>query len=94
MAHNSDYIPARDADFDGWFLNYKNDAAAKTSGTPPVRTHIPAEKVTALANRYDAWHAAYSKMLGPHTRVDAEAKNDELKAAKAFIRPFTAQYLV
>jgi hypothetical protein len=94
MSHNADYIPARDADFDGWFLNYKNQVGEKTSGTPPEWTHIPAEKVTALVGHYDAWHAAYVKTLGPHTRVDTEAKNDELKASKAFIRPFTAQYLM
>ncbi|MFP3089118.1 hypothetical protein LQZ21_02185 [Treponema sp. TIM-1] len=93
MAHNADYIPTRDADFDGWFLNYQNYVVTKTSGTPPAWTHIPAEKVTALAARYDAWHAAYLKTVGPHTRVDTEAKNDERKAAKAVIRPFTAQYL-
>jgi hypothetical protein len=89
----TDYIPPRDADFDGWFLNLKNYVNTKTSGTPPAWTHIPAEKVTTLTARYDAWHSAYEATIAPHTSVQTEAKNDARKEAEAFVRPFVAQYL-
>jgi hypothetical protein len=93
MAANHDYIPTRDADFDGWFENLKNYVVERTGGQPPEWTHIPVEKVTALTGHYTAWHTAFQKTLGPHTSVDTEAKNDERKAAAAFIRPFVAQFL-
>ena len=35
MAHTIDYIPHRDADFDGWLLNLKSYVIHKTNGTPP-----------------------------------------------------------
>jgi hypothetical protein len=93
MAANHDYIPPRDADFDGWFLNLKNYVTTKTTGTPPAWTHIPADKVTTLTARYDAWHSAYEATVAPHTSVQTEAKNDQRKEAEAFVRPFVAQYL-
>ena len=92
MAHTQDYIPTRDADFDGWFENLKNYVVAKTPMDAPVWP-IPLEKVTALAAHYTAWHTAYDKTLGAHTSVDTEAKNDAKKEAVGFIRPFVAQYL-
>ncbi|MDR2632340.1 MAG: hypothetical protein LBC51_01780, partial [Treponema sp.] len=93
MAHTQDYIPTRDADFDGWFENLKNHVMEKTSGASPAWTHIPAAKATALTGQYTAWHTAYEKTVGPHTSVDTEAKNDAKKAAVEFIRPFVAQFL-
>ncbi|MDR3130133.1 MAG: hypothetical protein LBU18_01155 [Treponema sp.] len=93
MAHVHDYIPEKDADFDGWFENFKNYVVEMTGGRPPVWTHIPAEKVTGLGARFDAWRAAFQKTKGPHTSVDTEIKNEEKAAALDFIRPFVNQYL-
>jgi hypothetical protein len=94
MAHTQDYIPSRDAEFDGWFENFNNYIAARTSGqTPPAWTHIPAEKTAALADHFAAWHAAYDKTLGPHTEVDTKAKNDRRAEAEHCVRPFVQQYL-
>ena len=91
MAHNKDYIPNRDAEFDGWLDNLTRYVDAKvTSG---AWTHIPIGKVTALKQHNDAWHTAYVKTLGPHTAVDTEAKNDARKAAEGFVRLFVQQYL-
>jgi hypothetical protein len=92
MAHKQDYIPTRDADFDGWFENLTSYVTART--TAGEWPHIPAAKVTGLSAHDNAWHTAYEKTLGPHTPVDTEAKNDERKSATAFIRPFVAQYLM
>jgi hypothetical protein len=93
MANSQNYIPARDADFDGWLENLNNGVIEKTGGQSPAWTHIPAGKVTALTAHYTAWHAAYEKTIAPHTPVDTEAKNDARKAADGFVRPFVAQFL-
>jgi hypothetical protein len=42
---------------------------------------------------YGAWYTAYSKMSGPYTQVDREAKNDAKRASKKAIRAFVNQYL-
>ena len=55
--------------------------------------HIQADKITALKGHTAAWNTAYAKILGPHTSVDTEAKNDARKAAEAFARQFVQQYL-
>jgi hypothetical protein len=91
MARTQDFVPSRDAEFDGWLANLTSYVDDKT--TSGAWTHIPAEKVTALKGHNSAWHTAYAKTTGPHTSVDTEAKNDERKAAEAFARQFVAQYL-
>jgi hypothetical protein len=91
MAHTQDFIPSRDAEFDGWLANLTGYVDGKS--TSGMWTHIPAEKVTALKGHNAAWHTAYAKTLGPHTSVDTEAKSDARKAAEAFVRQFVAQYL-
>jgi ABC-type sugar transport system substrate-binding protein len=86
VAHNKDYIPDRDAEFDGWLDNLTSFVDSKvTSG---AWTHIPADKVAALKQHNTDWHTAYAKTLGTHTAVDTEAKNDQRKAA---IMGFDAQ---
>jgi hypothetical protein len=92
MAHNKDYIPDRDAEFDGWLANLTGYVDGRTASG--AWTHIPADKVTALKGHNTAWHAAYVKTLGPHTAVDTKAKNDARKAAEAFARRFVQQYLM
>jgi hypothetical protein len=92
MSH-TDYIPTKDSDFDRWFENLKNYVVKMTSSNPPAWTHIPADKVTELCARFDAWHGAFLKTEGPHTTVDTELKNDEKKKSQDFIRPFVSQYL-
>jgi hypothetical protein len=91
MAHTQDYIPTRDADFDGWLANLTSYVDDKTSSGG--WTHIPADRITTLKQHTVKWHIVYNKILGPHTPVDTEAKKDERKAATAFIRPFVAQFL-
>ncbi|GHU28626.1 hypothetical protein FACS1894172_02410 [Spirochaetia bacterium] len=93
MAHSQDYIPTRDADFDGWFENLRKYVTEKSSGQNSMWIHIPQEKITAFAELYTTWHTAYGKTIAPHTSVDTEAKNRARKAAIVFIRPFVAQFL-
>ncbi|MDR2176625.1 MAG: hypothetical protein LBP20_01105 [Treponema sp.] len=94
MGRNSDYVPSRGADFDGWLENLVNYVTEKTGGSSPVWTHIPQSLVSGLSAAYTTWHAAYEKTLGAHTSVDTEAKSDARKAATAFVRPFVQQYLM
>jgi hypothetical protein len=88
-----DYVPANDAVFDKWFKFMNQYVNGKCSGQSPEWTHIPQEALTTLTGAYAAWYTAYSMTIGPHTKVDTEAKNDAKKAAKAVIRPFVNQYL-
>jgi hypothetical protein len=94
MAHpRGDYIPNNDAKFDVWFKFLIQYILPKISGIPPVWPHIPQAAFTTLQDAYAAWSAAYETFIGPHTKVDTEAKNDAKKAAKGVIRPFVNQYL-
>ncbi|WP_059370050.1 hypothetical protein [Treponema endosymbiont of Eucomonympha sp.] len=93
MAYTGDYIPARDAEFDGWFENLNSYVQEKTGGESPAWTHVPKDAADGLFAAYTDWHRAYAATLGAHTAVDTKAKNDANKAAAAFIRPFVAQYL-
>jgi hypothetical protein len=88
-----DYIPTNDAKFDAWFKFLIQYILPKISGATPAWAHIPQVAFTALQDAYAAWAAAYETFIGPHTKVDTEAKNDAKKAAKATIRPFVNQYL-
>jgi hypothetical protein len=93
MAYRKESIPNGDKDFDPWFENLNNTVAAKTGGNPPEWTHIPTDKVTALAGLWTDWHAAYGKTLVPHTSIDTADKNRAKDSSFAFIRPFANQYL-
>ncbi|MDR2071320.1 MAG: hypothetical protein LBP81_07910 [Treponema sp.] len=91
MPHTQDFIPSKDADFDGWLANLTGYVDTKTSGGS--WTHIPAGKAAVLKQHNAGWRAAYVKTLGPHASVDTEEKNGRRKAAEGFVRPFIQQYL-
>jgi hypothetical protein len=93
MSHKKESIPRVDKDFDPWFENLNSTVVAKTGGNPPEWTHIPADKVTALAGIWTDWHTAYEKTLVPHTSIDTADKKRAKDAAFTFIRPFANQYL-
>ena len=89
----ADYIPGNDAKFDTWFKFMNQYVNQKCTGTTPEWTHIPQAARTGMQDAYIAWYTAYVHTIGPHTRVDREAKDDAKKAAKRVIRPFVNQYL-
>lgn len=91
MAHEKDYIPGGDAEFDGWLVNLTGYVEAKINGGG--WTHIPAAKAAALKDHSMDFHAKHQKLLGPHTSVDTEAKTSARKAAEAFARQFVQQFL-
>ena len=89
------YIPRRDADFDGWFENLVAYivANAVSVGPPPRWTHIPQAKIQELQTRFAAWNAAFVKLQGAHTDADTVTKTEERAKSEACIRPFVKQYL-
>ena len=93
MAANHDYIPRKDADFDHWAKNFCEYTVQMTSGTPPVWTHIPPDRVTSLVLSYRAWSAAYEATLVPHTPAATTRKNDQRAETKHVFRAFKEQYL-
>jgi hypothetical protein len=98
MARN-DYIPTRDAEFDGWLGNLTSYVAAHTIGPKATAEdtadwpNIPTATVTALVAAYDAWHLAFLDTRAAHTKPQTEKKNEKRKDAEALLRPFVAQYL-
>ena len=94
-SNSRDYVPRRDADFDGWLENLTAYvvANATSSGPPPRWTHIPQPKVQQLVAHNDDWHTKHVKLFGPHTEVDILAKQLAREVAEPFARSFTQQYL-
>jgi hypothetical protein len=89
----ADYIPGKDTDFDVWFSFMYQYVSQKCAEQPPAWPHIPQAALMNLAELHTAWKTAYSAVIGPHTKVDIEAKNKAKKAAVAAVRPFVNQYL-
>jgi hypothetical protein len=89
------YIPRRDADFDLWYANLVDKVRenALSVGPPPRWSHIPQATVLELIARFDAWHAAFLKLAGPHTEVDTFQKNLERQRSESFLRSFVQRYL-
>jgi hypothetical protein len=88
-----DYIPSRDADFDRWISFLYQYVSQKCAGSPPAWTHIPQAARGTLGEAHAAWKTAYGATIGPHTKVETEAKNIAKTVAKAVVRPFVNQYL-
>ena len=91
MAKN--YVPARDADFDGWFTFLNQYVTEKCGAEPPAWNHIPQAPRTELLNACTAWHAGYTLTLKPCTSQERAEKRRLRKAAEQVIRPFVNQYL-
>jgi hypothetical protein len=91
------YIPARDAEFDGWFANLVTYVEAHTTApTDAVQSawpDVPPTAVVALRTRLEAWHAAFDATTKPHAKPVTDLKNEARKEAEAVIRPFVNQYL-
>jgi hypothetical protein len=90
----SDWIPASDEEFDGFYKTYCQKVTAKTSGATPVWTHIPAARVTELNAGYADWYTAWSKLKTPHTHADVLAKDEAREAGKTTLRDFNNQYIL
>lgn len=82
------YIPAKDADFDAWLLNF----TTLLTGSP-VTYGLTAPDAVICADRYSAWHPAYVLATDPATKtsVTVAAKDAARVTAEAVVRPYAQQ---
>jgi hypothetical protein len=90
----SDFIPAKEAEFDAFFKKYCQIVSQKTTGSNPEWTHIPAGRITELNSGYAGWYTAWSKLKQPHTSADVLAKDEAKAAGKTILREFNNQYIL
>lgn len=81
----SPYIPAKDVDFENWFLNFSTLLTAA-----PTTYGLVAGDATAVAALYATWNAAYVLAITPTTRTSVTiADKDAARAAgEAGVRPY------
>jgi hypothetical protein len=74
------YIPAKDADFDAWALNFETVIAAS-----PATYGLAAGDAAAITNSYNLWHAAFLLLLSPSTKTSPNVANKDVQKAAALI---------
>jgi len=89
----SDYIPARDADFNAWLKGLLSYVDAKVFGPSPAWPHVPAAFVDDLHRAEADWYMHYEATLYPHTPVHTAEKNAARSRAEAVARPFVQRFL-
>ena len=94
MARNRDYIPRPLAQFNEWYANLINYIKQVTFTQENPWTHIPAQEGNAFVAAFDAWTAAYTPTLGPHTPGQRVARDEARRTAERLIRPFVQRYLM
>lgn len=79
------YIPARDADFETWLLNFTSLLTAA-----PATYGLTAPDAVVCAAQYTAWHPAYIAATDPNTRtsVTVAAKDAARVTAESVVRPY------
>ena len=82
------YIPAKDADFDAWLLNFTTLLTAA-----PATYGLTAPDAVTCAAQYTAWHPAYVAATDPSTRtpVTVAAKDAARVTAEQVNRPYAQQ---
>ncbi|MCL1911013.1 MAG: hypothetical protein FWG13_02265 [Leptospirales bacterium] len=90
---STDYIPAKDADFDAWFRNLVEYVESKTDKDNPEWPRIPSEDVAKLRAAYEAWHEAYLLTQGPHSSDLTHEKNRVRKESEKIVRDFVKEHL-
>ncbi|MDR1325111.1 MAG: hypothetical protein LBK00_03645 [Treponema sp.] len=94
MSEHKLAVPGSDEGFDKRFLLITQVVGQKTAGGNAAEwKHILAEKVQELQAAYDAWHAAFAKIAGPHTSVETAEKNTARAAAEPVLRKFIQRFL-
>jgi hypothetical protein len=90
----SDFIPAKDADFDVFFKQYVQYVNAKCAGNSPEWAHIPVDRREELDAAYTDWHMAWSKLKAPHSPGDVQAKSEARERDEKILRDFNNQYIL
>lgn len=82
------YIPAKDADFDAWLLNFTTLLTAA-----PTTYGLTAPDAVICAAQYTAWHPDYLAATNPATRtsVTVAAKDAARVTAEQVVRPYAQQ---
>lgn len=82
------YIPAKDADFESWLLNFSTLLTAA-----PTDFGLTAPAAVIVAGVYTTWHASYLLATDPATRTaPTVAQKDADRAAAEFtVRPYAQQ---
>jgi hypothetical protein len=88
MAQSSAYIPARDADFNNWFENFKTLIAAD-----PTVYGLVALDATTITASWMLWSAAYALASNPTTRTapNIGQKDAQRQASESVVRPYAQQ---
>lgn len=88
---SSPYIPAADAPFQDWLLNF----STKLTASPATYGLIAGDAVIVAAS-YTAWNAAYLVSVTPATRTSAAiaAKDAARASAEAIVRPYAQRIRV
>jgi hypothetical protein len=74
------YIPARDADFDAWSLNFETVIAAN-----PSAFGLASADATTITSAYNTWHAAYVLVTTPGSRTPPNVANKDVQKAAALV---------
>lgn len=82
------YIPAPDADFQAWFLNFSTLLT-----TAPATYGLVSGDATAVAAKYTAWSTAYVLATNPSTRtsVTIATKDAARSSAEPLLRIYAVQ---
>jgi hypothetical protein len=85
------YLPASDANFNDWLLNFSTKLTAS-----PATYGLIAGDATAVAGVTTTWSAAYLAATSPATRtpVTIAAKDAARSAAEAMVRPYASRISV
>jgi hypothetical protein len=85
------YLPASDANFNDWLLNFNTKLTAS-----PTTYGLIAGDATAVAGVTTTWSAAYLAATSPATRtpVTIAAKDAARSAAEAMVRPYASRISV
>jgi hypothetical protein len=83
-----DFIPASDAEFDGWLQNFVDYVVANAAalGASPADVTALQGMQTDWAAKYPASNSAYAASLAA-----TQSKTDSRAATEAFIRPFVGR---
>ncbi|MDR0602231.1 MAG: hypothetical protein LBG42_07600 [Treponema sp.] len=86
-------IPANFEKFDEYYKNYCQIVTARTTGSTPVWTHIPAARVTGLNEGYAAWYTAWSACIADKTKAKRMVAKASLKAGTKIIEKFSNEFI-
>jgi hypothetical protein len=89
-----DWVCGPDEKFEAQYKKYCKVVMTNTTGSNPVWSHIPADRVTELTDGYANFYTALGKLSGPHTSGDVLAKNEARAEGEEILRDFNRSYIL